>query len=268
MKKSKTYTENAAQKEAAAVSAAQAVEKTSPTIKIDPFDTTLLGKGILNFVLDPISCNAVAYPPLDTPENLEALNAAFKVTSQMDTQQKLTDDAWIQTYSGRKFYPLDPHIDSIVIQDIAHALAMQCRFTGHCKFHYSIAQHSVLVSYLVSDQDKLHALLHDASEAYVCDMASPLKRSGQFEEYKKIEKRLQNTIYRRFNLNEEEPKSVKTADLLMLSTEAQTLLAPIHPEWKLPVNPLPMLIAPISPEEAKKMFLDRFNELFAKTYII
>src|ERR1035437_8999101 len=55
------------------------------------------------------------------------------------------DQAWIQTYSGRRFCPLSPNPDAIVLQDIAHSLAMQCRFNGHCKKFYSVAQHSVYV---------------------------------------------------------------------------------------------------------------------------
>lgn len=174
------------------------------------------------------------------------------------------DHSWIQTFSGRKFFPLNPYIDAIVIQDIAHSLSMQCRFTGHCKFFYSIAQHCVLVSYLCDEIDQLHGLLHDASEAYLTDIPSPLKRTPEFSFYKVAEKHLQSMIYRRFGLSEQEPASVKRADVLMLSTEATNLFQHLHSEWKVPCPPLPIEIKPMTPAEAEKLFLDRFDVLFKK----
>ena len=222
----------------------------------------------------------VDFPPLATSEQLQALDVIFKreedakrsatkttQTAFEETHAKLQDDrlkleaSWIQTYTGKKFYPLFPREEDICLQDVAHALSMQCRFTGHSKFHYSVAQHSVLVSYLCDSQDRMHGLLHDASEAYLQDLSSPLKRSGHFEGYKKIEKKLQTAIFRKFDLSEVEPISVKRGDLLALAIEAQTLLAPVHPEWKLPMTPPPVSIVQMSPEQAKNLFLERFSEL-------
>jgi hypothetical protein len=58
------------------------------------------------------------------------------------TQNRAGD--WIQTFSGRRFYPADPRPDDMDIGDVAHALSMVCRFNGHVRFHYSVAQHAVL----------------------------------------------------------------------------------------------------------------------------
>ena len=77
---------------------------------------------------------------------------------------------WMQTHSGIQFWPLDPRPEDILIEDIAHALSNQCRFAGHCCFHYSVAQHSVLVSENVPAQDAMWGLLHDAGEAYLVDL--------------------------------------------------------------------------------------------------
>lgn len=170
------------------------------------------------------------------------------------------NEPWIQTYSGKRFTPLNPTMNSIVIQDIANALSMQCRFAGHISEFYSVAQHSVYVSYLCDSKDSLHGLLHDASEAYLVDIPSPLKKSELFSEYRKVEENLQKTIYRRFDLHEEESESVKHADKLMLGIEAKQLLS-LRDDWIITDSIPPFLIKPLSPKDAKVLFLKRFFEL-------
>jgi len=168
---------------------------------------------------------------------------------------------WIQTFTGRRFDPIDPVEGAIVIGDIAHSLSNQCRFTGHVKKFYSVAQHCVLVSYICDEKDALHGLLHDASEAYLVDVPRPLKRSGKFDAYLEMENHLQTMIYRRFDLEVEEPAGVKRADTILLATEARDLMAPLHKDWAQPIAPLPFKIVPLSPEEAKDLFIKRFHEL-------
>ena len=74
---------------------------------------------------------------------------------------------WIQTYLGIQFWPLDPRPEEVMLFDIAHSLSNMCRFTGHCREFYSVAQHSVIVSQNVPREDAAWGLLHDASEAYM-----------------------------------------------------------------------------------------------------
>lgn len=168
---------------------------------------------------------------------------------------------WIQTYSGRRFCPTNPNPDAIVIQDIAHSLSMQCRFSGHCRKFYSVAQHCVLVSYLCDSADAFWGLLHDASEAYLVDLPRPLKHSGEFNAYKVFEARMQAAICKRFGLPEVEPISVKNADKLLLYTEARDLMGPLHADWQNEVDPLPFKIDPLSQQDAKNLFMKRFYEL-------
>jgi hypothetical protein len=176
-------------------------------------------------------------------------------------------DAWIQTWTGKKFYPQNPTAESICIQDIANALANQCRFTGHTSVHYSVAQHCVLVSYLCNPEHALQGLLHDASEAYLVDVASPIKRLPEMAGYRELEKKVQNAIYRKFNLPEEEPKDVKRADLIMLSLESQSFMSPLHPDWKMPFNIPTLKIEALSADEAFMLFTGRFHELYSKSDI-
>ena len=131
------------------------------------------------------------------------------------------NETWIQTYTGRRFNPTKPIIDSIVLEDIAHPLSMQCRFSGHLSCFYSVAQHSVLTSYICDKKDQLHALLHDASEAYIVDIPRPIKR--KLKEYVSLEKVMQDAIFERFNLSKKIPESVKKADDIILETEARDL---------------------------------------------
>lgn len=195
----------------------------------------------------------------ESPEELKILIS--KNRFEFGSEEFNPEEAWIQTFSGKRFTPINPNSEAIVIQDIAHSLSMQCRFGGHSYFFYSVAQHSVLVSYLCNDENSLYGLLHDASEAYISDICSPLKKTKEFDSYRVVEKKLQDCIYKRFGLNEDEPKDVKKADVLMLSTEARDLLINLRSDWIPPIKPLPLKIDPLLPKEAEKLFLDRFYEL-------
>jgi len=200
--------------------------------------------------------------PIISPEVEAEINKLYSDHPYL--KQKLINEpeaVWIQTYSGRRFSPINPVVDAIVIQDIAHALSMQCRFSGHCREFYSVAQHSVFVSYICDSADAMSGLMHDASEAYLADFPSPLKHSGKFDAYLDFEANMQKAICQRFNLPELEPPSVKVADKILLATEARDLMSPLHPDLVQPCEPLPFKIIPLSPKDAKDLFMKRFYEL-------
>src|SRR5271165_4859950 len=115
---------------------------------------------------------------------------------------------WIQTYTGKKFFPMDPKPEDICIEDIAHSLSMICRFTGHSREFYSVAQHSVYVSELCSEQWMLHGLLHDAEEAYTNDLARPIKRLKEFEFFRRAGENIQLVIRQKFKLYWVEPEEI------------------------------------------------------------
>jgi uncharacterized protein len=170
--------------------------------------------------------------------------------------------SWIQTYSGGQFWPLNARVEEVQLTDIAHALSMICRYTGHVREFYSVAQHSVIASLIVPFEDAKWALMHDATEAYLCDVARPVKPF--LGEYKEIENQLMGVICSKFGLALEEPASVKQADLILLATERRDLMAAPPVPWLSTENVTPLngIIHPVPPAKAKEIFLKRFTELF------
>ncbi len=130
---------------------------------------------------------------------------------------------WIMTATGKAVNPLKIKTEDIDIRDIAHALTNICRFNGHCKRFYSVAEHSLYMSVYVSPEAALYALLHDAPEIYISDIPKPLK--GSLLGFREIELRIWNVIADKFNLNPKHAAEVKAADLRMLCTEKKYLMA-------------------------------------------
>jgi 5'-deoxynucleotidase YfbR-like HD superfamily hydrolase len=173
----------------------------------------------------------------------------------------MSDSSWIQTYTGRKVYPLALQPSDVCIEDVAHHLARIGRFTGATKGDdaYTVAQHSVLVSIYCEPAAALWGLLHDASEAYLLDLPRPLKRDPRFAFYVHAEHDAMDVITTRFGLLNEMPASVKEADSRMLATEARDLMSPLHPEWRNMAEPYRRRIFPLRAIDAEEMFLMRFR---------
>ena len=129
---------------------------------------------------------------------------------------------WIPTHSGIPFVFRAPTAAMIVAEDIAHALSNICRFGGHCKRHYSVAEHSRLVAAMVSPVNKKQAMLHDATEAYLGDIVSPLKHI-MMGDYARLEDKCREAICERFDMDFDIPKEVKDADSHALYLEAKYL---------------------------------------------
>ncbi len=166
---------------------------------------------------------------------------------------------YIITYTGIEFLLHGEGIDQFKLEDIAHSLSMQCRFTGHTKHFYSVAQHSVLMSRYVEDPDcKIMALFHDAVEAYIGDLATPLKR--RIPEYRKIEEEIEERLFMWLGINVDPyiKLLVKMLDIRILLTERDTLLlCSLGEPWIQAqiVTPLDVDIKCWSPARAKKEFL-------------
>ena len=145
-------------------------------------------------------------------------------------------DGCINTFSGLRFWPLNPDPEKILIGDIVHALAHQCRFGGHASRVYSVAEHSVHISRLCPPEVALWGLLHDASQAYLVDLPRPLKQLPEFAAYREAERRLQRMIAVRFGLPPEQPASVTEADDAAQFPVRQT---PLHKPFHRPIYRFP-----------------------------
>ena len=173
----------------------------------------------------------------------------------------------IETRSGIGFWPLEPRAVDINIDDIAHALSQQCRFSGHTREHYSVAEHCVRVADVLEDwgcstEVQLWGLLHDASEAYLVDIPSPLKCLPEFAPYREAEARLMAAVCERFGLPIVEPVEVRAADGVLLATEARDLMAFAPEHWtKLTHAPLDERIVPWGSQQARRAFRLRFDSL-------
>jgi uncharacterized protein len=176
---------------------------------------------------------------------------------------------FIQTLSGRRVNPLDASPEDIDAGDIARALANTCRFGGHSRAFYSVAQHSALVCDLLEDRgaspdELMAALLHDASEAYLGDLPHPLKhRSELGAAFRVAEKRLEAVIAERFALPDAAAR-IKPIDRALLAAERRTFS---EVTWHWPeldgAEELEIEIEPWSPARAQEEFTRRYERIDA-----
>ena len=143
------------------------------------------------------------------------------------------DECCIETFTGKMLNVFEPRLEDICIEDIAHGLSMECRFGRQLPEFYSVAQHSKLTSDLVEQEYKLAALMHDASEAYLGDLASPIKK-GMLD-YKRVETILMKAIAKKFGFEFPLHKSIKEADYEMLLLEHACLSRKATKTFPVPV---------------------------------
>ena len=176
---------------------------------------------------------------------------------------------FIQTLSGRRVNPLDAAVEDIDPADIARALSNLCRFGGHAKAFYSVAQHSAIVCDLLEERgatadELMAALLHDAAEAYLGDLPHPLKhRSELGAQFRVAEKRLEAVIAERFALPEAAAR-IKPLDKALLATERRAFS---EVTWHWPeldgAEELDLVIEPWDPARALREFTERYERIDA-----
>ena len=176
-------------------------------------------------------------------------------------------DNWISLLSGAKMNYHKPEESDVTIEDIATALSNNCRFSGHLPRFYSIAQHLVNASKIVSPENAFTALMHDTAEAFTNDLPTPLK--WEFPVFKELETKIEAAMGRRFGFDFPYPPEVKHADTVMLILEKyyvkeDNTVWPAYEEWtRRKVQPYRKLVNLESwqPRRAKREFLERFYEL-------
>jgi len=178
-----------------------------------------------------------------------------KLREQVKEKDFSSTKTWMETFTGTKFYPMKAEVEDIRIEDIAHSLANICRWGGHTKFHFSVASHSVMLSKLVPPRYALEALLHDATEAYLGDIPTPIKKTLPL--YEKAEQKLAQAIYKHYKLQYPFPKEVEVFDDVCKQIEYHNLLED-------GVKTDEVLVPKITPKQSKEEFIKRFNQLMEK----
>lgn len=172
-------------------------------------------------------------------------------------------DGSIITYTGRLFWPLQPRTRDINVLDICHALSNQCRFTGHTRSFYSVAEHSCRVHDILPQEYKLAGLLHDASEAYLMDLARPVKNQDEMKLFRDCEDDLMDKIAGLYGFDYPLLPEVKVADNILLVTEYRDLMTKneLRASDFNGNKPLEKHINPWTPAEAKSGMIERLENL-------
>jgi hypothetical protein len=180
----------------------------------------------------------------------------------------------IQTYTGRRFNLLKPRAVDINLVDIAHHLSLICRFTGASRYHYSVAQHSIVVATLLAGTPyQMEGLMHDAAEAYYGDASSPMKMAmrvdGKPSQYDRLIARCERQIAKKFGLFYPWPPAVHDADMKALALERRDALLPSvdvdWQRWNMPPVGMGQSIVQVTPEQAEQSFLNMFTFLRNQT---
>lgn len=179
---------------------------------------------------------------------------------------------WIETYTG-KFYPIDPKSSEVSLIDIAHGLSLICRFGGQCKHFYSVAQHCLNVCKDLENLGfdttiQLYGLLHDASEAYICDITRPFK--SEIPQYNTFEKNVEIAIYEKFGLTyptEDIHKIITRSDDEVLYNEAEYLMNNVD-NWasKYPHRKLEIDTSFRDMKEIEEEYIETANVLIKKLH--
>jgi uncharacterized protein len=181
--------------------------------------------------------------------------------------------ATIETFTGVMFDLINPRIEDINIEDIAHAGSQLCRFTGHTKYHYSIAYHELLGSYRIPREFALEFLLHDAAESYVNDMSRPLKHMTECgKHYRPVEENIQALIRQKYGLPAVQSPIIHEIDNAMLLAEKEQLMP--KNKWSEEDNTACLVsghaakvkIYECQPKHVKKSYLERFHQLTEGKY--
>jgi hypothetical protein len=173
---------------------------------------------------------------------------------------------WIATLSGTPFYIEEMNIEDIPLNDIAHALSMNCRYNGHISRHYSVAEHSVIIADILKLQGAsrevcLQGLMHDVSEAFIPDIPRPFK--GEITGFQEYEEQLLVKVALAYDFYYPFDDRVLYLDRNIVRNEAEQLF-PNPPHWVQGYDYIDEAggwYMGLTAEQAKRDWLDAFEEL-------
>ncbi len=178
---------------------------------------------------------------------------------------KLERGFWKETYTGAKFYLMDPRPEEVVFEDVAHSLAHQCRYTGHCLKWYSVAEHCCLLTDYVKEQgrdcfDQYEMLMHDAPEYATGDISRPMKYG--IPGLKASLEHIEVAVSAAFGTTYPEPNWLRKIDARMIRDERAQNMVDSGNDWNHDkLVPLGITLQYWGPTRAKKEFIKRYNSL-------
>lgn len=195
--------------------------------------------------------------------------------SAVEEDRSLVRDSWdIGLSNGRLVDLCNLRDDEIDIEVIAHSLSLQCRYMGHVKHHYSVAQHCIYVCDCIIKENRvdcreaLAGLLHDASEAYLHDLVRAIKVGllDEGSQWNKLEAKIQKQIFLKYGLHNHQQyhKQIKKWDNRVLRSEIDELIPQACPEFRqmiADIEPAGVVIEKLAPWQVEPMFLERFHRL-------
>lgn len=197
--------------------------------------------------------------------NGNTLRPATPRVTQADDETILKTDTqyraatFIETYTGRAFWPLAPTEDALSVIDIAHALSNQCRYSGHVQFFYSVAQHCCLLAAWLSNHggtplECLQILMHDAPEAYLVDIPRPVKQ--YMPQYRVWDHGINDVIRKWMGWQDLPILPIQDElDSRIIVDERAALMSRSGLDWGHHLEPVGVDITPWTPEEAERTFL-------------
>lgn len=169
---------------------------------------------------------------------------------------------WMQTYLGGKFTFDAPRVQDIDIEDIAHSLALQCRFNGHVNTFYSVGDHCLHVTSKISPENRFWGLMHEAAETYMSDIITPFKYHWRWRYFlKKMENKILKVVAKTYSLPWPIPEEIKEVDQRMWATEQRDLRNKPRFAWSTDIVPYPERIVPSDWRRVKTVFLEQFDKL-------
>lgn len=166
----------------------------------------------------------------------------------------------IALQSGGRFDLAEPHFSTFDIVDVAQGLGAICRFTGHTREFYSVAEHCVIAASLARSDAAYAALMHDAAEAFIGDVSTPLKQL--LPDYRAIERAVEAELFRRFDVPDPLPDEVKRVDRYLLEQEQRRFMQkPDFLQSPFDNRPWAVNFPCWSPAEASRQFLAAFLRL-------